>query len=91
MDESILYVFQGESASKKVKVGLSANKVMTVLWDIRDTIQIDYLQQGKTVSGEYYVHILDRFKDNVKKIRPHLPKKEVLLHQGNARALNFKN
>ena len=41
------WVLPGKSAPKKVKVSLSANKVMaTVFWDARGVIHIDYLQKG---------------------------------------------
>ena len=60
--ESKQWVLPGESAPKKAKVGLSANKVMaTVFWDARGVIHIDYLQKGRTMNGEYYPNLLDRF------------------------------
>ena len=38
------WVLPDESAPKKAKVGLSANKVMaTVFWNARGVIHIDYL------------------------------------------------
>ena len=84
--QSKQWVSQGESAPKKAKVGLSANKVMaTVFWDARGIIFIDYLQKGKTVNGEYYANLLSQFDEELKKKRPHLAKKKVLFHQDNAR------
>jgi histone-lysine N-methyltransferase SETMAR len=84
--QSKQWVSKGESAPKKAKVGLSANKVMaTVFWDARGIIHIDYLQKGRTINGEYYANLLDRFDDDLKKNRPHLAKKKVLFHQDNAR------
>ena len=67
-------------------MGLSANEVMaTVFWDARGVIHIDYLQKGRTINGEYYTNLLDRFNEDLKKKRPHLAKKKVILHQDNAR------
>ena len=84
--QSKQWVLPGESAPKKAKVGLSANKVMaTVFWDARGVIHIDYLQKGRTINGEYYTNLLDRFNEDLKKKRPHLAKKKVLFHQDNAR------
>ncbi|QQP49556.1 Uncharacterized protein FKW44_010266, partial [Caligus rogercresseyi] len=84
--QSKQWVLKGESAPKKAKVGLSANKVMaTVFWDARGVIHIDYLQKGRTMNGEYYTSLLDRFNEDLKKKRPHLAKKKVLFHQDNAR------
>ena len=58
----------GESALKKAKVGFSANKVMaTVFWDARGVMHIDYLQKGRTIYGEYYTNLLDRFNEDLKK------------------------
>ena len=42
------WILSGESAPKKAKVGLSANKVMaTVFWNARGVIHIDYLQNNQ--------------------------------------------
>ena len=66
---------EGESASKKAKVGLSANKVMaTVFWNARGVIHIDYLQKGRTINGEFYTNLLHRFNEDLKQKRPHLAK-----------------
>ena len=66
-------VLPGESASKKAKVGLSANKVMaTVFWDTRGVIHINYLQKGRTITDKYYTNLLERFNEDLKKTRPHL-------------------
>ncbi|GBP34295.1 Histone-lysine N-methyltransferase SETMAR [Eumeta japonica] len=57
----------------------------TVFWDARGVIHIDYLEKGKTITGEYYSKLLDRFDVDLKQKRPHLAKKKVLFHQDNAR------
>ena len=60
---------------------MSANKVMaTVFWDARGIIHIDYLQKGKAINGEYYANLLDRFNEDLKRKRPHMAKKKVLVH-----------
>jgi len=85
-EQSKQWVSSGERAPKKAKVGLSANKVMaTVFWDARGVIHIDYLEKGKTITGDYYSELLDRFDTDLKQKRPHLAKKKVLFHQDNAR------
>ena len=50
----------------------------------RGVIHIDYLQKGRTINGEYYTNLLDRFNEDLKKKRPHLAKKKVFSHQDNA-------
>ena len=85
-EQSKQWTFRGESAPKKAKVTISANKVMaTVFWDARGIIHIDYLQKGKTINVEYYSNSSDRFNDVLKEKRPHLAKKKVVFHQDNAR------
>ncbi|GBP00756.1 Histone-lysine N-methyltransferase SETMAR [Eumeta japonica] len=61
-EQSKQWVSRGERGPKKAKQSLSANKVMaTVFWDARGVIHIDYLEKGKTITGEYYSKLLDRF------------------------------
>ncbi|XP_018316263.1 histone-lysine N-methyltransferase SETMAR-like [Mycetomoellerius zeteki] len=58
--------------------------MVTVFWDARGIIHIDYLPSKQT-NGDYYVALLNRFNNILKKKRPHLAKKNVLFHQDNAR------
>ena len=68
----------GKSTLKKAKTVPSACKVMaTIFWDSHRIIIIFYLQKGKTVTGEYYSSLLDRFDPTVKEKRPHLAKKSA--------------
>lgn len=85
-EQSKQWIASGEPAPKKAKAVLSANKVMaTVFWDARGIIHIDYLQKGKTITGEYYANLLDHFNKVLMEKRPHLTKKKILFHQDNAR------
>ena len=45
----------------------------------------DYLQKGRTINGEYYTNLLDRFNEDLKKKRLHLAKEKALFHQDIAR------
>lgn len=59
-----------EQASKKAAQGLSAN-MATFVWNAHILIHIDCFQNRKTISGEYYNNLLDRFNDNlIKNDRP---------------------
>ena len=83
--QSKQWVLSAESAPKKAKVDLSANKVMApVFWDARGIIHIDYLQKGRTMNGGNYTNLLDRFNEDLNKKPPHLAKKKFLFHQDNA-------
>jgi hypothetical protein len=54
----------GCSAPKKTRSDPSAGKVMaSVFWDA-EGILFDYLEKGKTVTGEYYSSLLTRLDEN---------------------------
>ena len=72
------------------KAMASAGKVIPIVfWDVRAIILIDYLQNGKTIYGEYYANLLERLTDEFKKKRPYFAKKKVLFHEDNAPALRW--
>lgn len=86
-EQSKQWVAKGEPAPKKAKTVPSAGKVMaTVFWDTQGVILIDYLQRGKTITGEYYALLLDRLKTELEEKRPRLAHKKVLFHHDNAPA-----
>lgn len=86
-EQSKQWTSPGELNPRKAKVRLSANKVMaTVFWNTQGIVHIDYLEKGKTITGEYYAELLERFDADLKQKRPHLEKKKVLFHQDNAPA-----
>lgn len=39
---------------------------------------IDNLEEGKTISGEYYASLMDRLQDTIKAERPHFDLKNGL-------------
>jgi [histone H3]-lysine36 N-dimethyltransferase SETMAR len=57
----------------------------TVFWDARGIIFVDYLEKGKTITGDYYASFLDQPKNKIEEKRPHLKRKKILFHQDNAR------
>ena len=56
----------------------------SVFWDAHGILFIDYLKKGKTINSDYYMALLDRLSAEIKKKRPHMQKKKVLVHQDNA-------
>jgi len=77
----------GCSAPKQVKGSKSSKKVMaSVFWDAKEILLIDYLQTGRTITGEYYCSLLDQLDEKIRKKRPGLAKKKVIFHQDNAPA-----
>ena len=85
--DSKQWMTKDESAPVKAKVTSSAGKVMaTVFWDSKGVLFVDYLQKGKTITGQYYATLLNRLDDVIREKRPGLQKKKVLFHQDNAPA-----
>ena len=74
------------SAPKKTRSVPSEGKVITlVFWDAEDILFIDYLEKGKTITGEYYSDLLTRLDQIICEKRPGL-KKKIIFHQDNAPA-----
>jgi histone-lysine N-methyltransferase SETMAR len=47
---------------------------------------IDYLENGKTITREYYSHLLTRLEEKICEKRPGLEKKKIIFHQDSAPA-----
>jgi histone-lysine N-methyltransferase SETMAR len=75
------------SAPKKTRSVPSAGKVMaSVFWDAEGILFIDYLEKGKTVTGEYYSNLLTKLDETICEKRPGLRKKKIIFYQDNAPA-----
>jgi histone-lysine N-methyltransferase SETMAR len=57
-----------------------------VFWDAEGILFVDYLEKGKTITGEYYSNLLTRLDKKIRKKRPSLQKKKIIFHQDNAPA-----
>ena len=75
--------WEGESRPKRPKTQQSAGKI-SVFWDMHGIFLIDFLPKGQTINSDYYIALLDRLKDAIKKKRPHMVKKKPLFQQNNA-------
>jgi len=59
-EQSKQWTSLGEPAPKKAKTVKSAGKVMiTVFWDVRDIIHVDYFLSKQTIKNDYYAALLD--------------------------------
>jgi histone-lysine N-methyltransferase SETMAR len=68
------------SAQKKTRWVSSAGKVMASLfWDTEGIWCIDYLEEGKTITGEYYSNLLTRLYEKIHEKRPSLQKKSSFI------------
>jgi len=75
------------SAPKKTRSVPSAGKVMAlVFWDAEGILFTDYLEKGKTMTGEYYSNLLTRLDEKICEKRLGLQKKKIIFQQNNASA-----
>ncbi|RCN28469.1 hypothetical protein ANCCAN_25787 [Ancylostoma caninum] len=65
---------------------ISWKSYASVFRDAKRILLIDYLQEGKTVTGQYYASLLEKVKVAVEEKRPDMLKKKVLLLNDNATA-----
>ncbi|GFR79788.1 histone-lysine N-methyltransferase SETMAR [Elysia marginata] len=71
--------------TKKFKMQRSAAKVMaTVFWDVKVVILLDILPQGQCINAAKYCSTLDRFRDAIRRKRPGLLRRGVVLQHNNA-------
>ena len=76
----------GCSAPKKTMLVPSVGKIMaSVFWDPERILSIDYLEKGKTITGEYCSHLLNRLDEKIREKSSGLQKKSIF-HQDNATA-----
>jgi len=67
----------GCSAPTQTRSGPSAGKVMaSVFWGAEGILFIDYLEKGKTITGEYYSNLLTRLDEKIREKRPGLQNKQ---------------
>ena len=70
-EQSIQWTSPGKHAPKKAITVSSAGKVMaTVFWESQSIIFTDYLEQGRTITGQYFAYLLGRFEIELMKKRP---------------------
>ncbi|GFO41538.1 histone-lysine N-methyltransferase SETMAR [Plakobranchus ocellatus] len=71
--------------TKKFKVQRSVAKVMaTVFWDAKGVILLDILPQGQCINAARYCSTLDRLKEAIRRKRPGLLRRGVVLQHDNA-------
>ena len=74
------------SSEKKFKSARTTGKVMmTVFWDMKGHITVDFLEKGTTMNSERYYEILNTVRHDVYSKRRGLTSKGVLYYQDNAR------
>jgi histone-lysine N-methyltransferase SETMAR len=82
--QSMQWRHLGSPSPKKFKLSPSAGKVMiTVLWDSRGVLLLDFLPKGETVNSARYQETLKKLARSIRLKRPDL--QDVILHHDNAR------
>ena len=72
----------GESVPKNAKTVPTAGKA-TIFWELKGIIPMDFLEKGRTITGQYYSKLFFRLDEKLEDTRPHLAKK-VRFHQDKA-------
>ncbi|GFO03250.1 histone-lysine N-methyltransferase SETMAR [Plakobranchus ocellatus] len=85
LHQSMTWKHPSSPVTKKFKVQRSAAKVMaTVFWDAKGVILLDILPQGQCISTARYCSTLDRLKEAIRRKRPGLLRRGVVLQHDNA-------
>lgn len=73
---------------KKARMSKSKFKAMLIVFfDIRGVVMVEWVPEGQTVNQHYYIEVLTRLRERVRKKRPDLWKSNTwMLHQDNAPA-----
>jgi len=59
----------------------------SVFWNAECILFIDYLEKGKTITGEYYSNLLTRLDEKIHEKKTWFAKeKKIIFHQDNAPA-----
>lgn len=83
--ESMQWLQKGGDAPLKARRQASAGKIMmTVFWDARGPILIDFLPHKETVTGVYYAGLMTQLRDAVREKRRGMLTRGVLLLHDNA-------
>ncbi|GFR98970.1 histone-lysine N-methyltransferase SETMAR [Elysia marginata] len=83
--DSMTSKHQSSPVTKEFKVPRSAAKVMaTVFWDTKGVILLNILPQGRCINAAQYCSTLDHLRDAIRRERPGLLRKGVLLQHNNS-------
>ena len=76
--------------AKKARMSKSKLKVMLIVFfDIKGIVMIEWVPQGQTVNQKYYIEVLTKLRERMRKKRPDLWNNHSwILHQDNAPAHN---
>lgn len=84
--QSSEYRFKNEPIPKRARQDRSKIKVMlTVFFDYQGIVHKEFLPTGETVNKEYYLNVMRRLRESIRRKRPELwQNKSWVLHHDNA-------
>lgn len=87
-DQSSEYRAKGEPKPKRPRQSQSKIKVMlTVFFDVHGVVHSEFLPTGQTVNKQYYLGVMRRLRENIRRKRPELwTNNSWYLHHDNAPA-----
>lgn len=86
-EESKQWKHRDSPPPRKFKVTKSAGKVMvTVFWDAQGILLVDFLEQRRTINGDYYADLLSQLRTALLQKRRGMLTRGVFLLQDNAPA-----
>jgi hypothetical protein len=77
--------------NEKARMNTSQVKAMIVIFfDVKGVIMIERVLEGQTVNQRYYLEVLTKLRERLRRKRPELwKKKSWILHQDNAQTYSF--
>jgi len=86
-----LVQWKSTSSPRPKKASMSRSKFKDVLidfFDIQGTVMAEWVPRGQTVNQQYYIEVLTKLLERVRRKRPELWRNRWILHQDNAPAHN---
>lgn len=82
--QSRQWVTRGDPTPTKPKKTLTNEKILlTVFWDMKGVLLVDFMPRGRTMNGKYYAELMDKLRYSIKnKRRNTLHDGIFLLHDG---------
>ncbi len=83
--ESSVWLRKGDPHPKKSRSCPGGKTMLTLFFDIKGIVMIEFLEKGKTITAKRYCETLSKLKECLRKKRPELLKDcSFLIHQDNA-------
>jgi len=81
-------VFEWHNDFRKAEKASKFQAMLIVFFDIQGIVMAEWVPSGQTVNQHYYIEILTKLRERVRRKRPELWTNGWILHQDNAPAHN---